>query len=93
MSFLSAILFNWPAAISMQVLFIKENRPPLVFFPIHMLEEGKSEPVFDGLNDPFYAVDSRDHQVIQPNHALLKKWEAHYSVLKKIVPMYRMKER
>ncbi|HZI54809.1 MAG TPA: GMP synthase [Chitinophagaceae bacterium] len=41
-------------------------------FPVHMLEEGKSEPVFDGLNDPFYAVDSRDYQVIQPNHTLIR---------------------
>ncbi len=36
-------------------------------FPIHMLDAGKDEPVFDGLKDPFYAVDSRDYQVIQPN--------------------------
>ena len=42
-------------------------------FPVHMLDAGKQEPVFDGLRDPFYAVDSRDHQVIQPNHELLQK--------------------
>ena len=36
-------------------------------FPIHMLDEGKLEPVFDGLQDPFYAVDSRDYQVVQPD--------------------------
>jgi homoserine O-succinyltransferase len=40
-------------------------------FPIHMLEGGNDEQVFDGLKDPFYAVDSRDYQVIQPNHDLL----------------------
>ena len=42
-------------------------------FPVHMLEDGKDEPVFDGLHDPFYAVDSRDFQLIQPNHDLLNK--------------------
>jgi GMP synthase-like glutamine amidotransferase len=42
-------------------------------FPVHMLEEGKSEPVFEGLSDPFYAVDSRDFQVIQPNHELIRE--------------------
>jgi homoserine O-succinyltransferase len=42
-------------------------------FPVHMLEAGKQEPVFDGLRDPFYAVDSRDYQVIQPNQDLLEK--------------------
>lgn len=37
-------------------------------FPIHLLDEGKSEPVFNGLPDPFYAVDSRDYQVIEPDY-------------------------
>ncbi|MEP6844852.1 MAG: GMP synthase [Panacibacter sp.] len=41
-------------------------------FPVHMLLEGKQEPVFDGLRDPFYAVDSRDYQVIEPNHHQIK---------------------
>lgn len=36
-------------------------------FPIHRLEEGHNEPVFAGLQDPFYAVDSRDYQVIEPD--------------------------
>jgi GMP synthase-like glutamine amidotransferase len=40
-------------------------------FPIHMLEEGRHEPVFEGLRDPFYSVDSRDYQVIEPDHARL----------------------
>ncbi len=35
-------------------------------FPIHILESAYGEPVFDGLTDPFYAVDSRDYQVIEP---------------------------
>lgn len=42
-------------------------------FPVHMLEAGGDEPVFDGLKDPFYAVDSRDYQVIQPNHDMLNE--------------------
>jgi len=42
-------------------------------FPIHMLEDGKQEPVFEGLRDPFYSVDSRDYQVIEPNHARLRE--------------------
>jgi len=35
-------------------------------FPMHRIEAGQDEPVFKGLNDPFYGVDSRDFQVIQP---------------------------
>lgn len=42
-------------------------------FPIHMLEDGKQEPVFEGLRDPFYSVDSRDYQVIEPNHTRLRE--------------------
>ncbi|HEV3412245.1 MAG TPA: GMP synthase [Puia sp.] len=37
-------------------------------FPVHLLEGADEEPVFAGLQDPFYAVDSRSYQVIQPNH-------------------------
>jgi len=37
-------------------------------FPVHLLEMGKNEPVFEGMPDPFYAVDSRDYQVVLPNH-------------------------
>lgn len=54
-------------------LVCKRKSTAFGVFPVHMLEAGKDEPVFDGLRDPFYAVDSRDHQVIQPNHELLNK--------------------
>jgi homoserine O-succinyltransferase/O-acetyltransferase len=37
-------------------------------FPVHILNDGKDEFIFEGLNDPFYAVDSRDYQVTHPNH-------------------------
>src|ERR1700743_964 len=37
-------------------------------FPVHLLEAATEEPVCAGLQDPFYAVDSRSFQVIQPNH-------------------------
>ena len=37
-------------------------------FPIHLLKDGKKEYIFEGMKDPFYAVDSRDYQVIEPNH-------------------------
>ena len=31
------------------------------------------EPILQGLNDPFYAVDSRDYQVIHPNDHRLEE--------------------
>jgi homoserine O-succinyltransferase len=55
-------------------------------FPIHMLDGGKDEPVFDGLLDPFYGVDSRDYQVIQPNHNLLAEMGAEVLCIEKARP-------
>jgi homoserine O-succinyltransferase/O-acetyltransferase len=55
-------------------------------FPVHMLESGKNEPVFKGLADPFYAVDSRDYQVIQPNHSLLDDMGARILCIEKSRP-------
>lgn len=36
--------------------------------PVHKTEEGKSEFLFKNLQDPFYAVDSRAYQFIEPDH-------------------------
>lgn len=51
----------------------KRNSTAFGVFPIHILEDGKNEIVFKGLNDPFYAVDSRDWQVIEPQMNILYK--------------------
>ena len=42
-------------------------------FPMHSLPDGKDEQIFAGLKDPFYAVDSRDYQVIEPDHNKLRQ--------------------
>lgn len=55
-------------------------------FPVHMLDGGIDEPVFDGLRDPFYGVDSRNHQVIQPNHDLLTEMGAKILCIEKSRP-------
>lgn len=55
-------------------------------FPIHMLDDGKIEPVFDGLRDPFYGVDSRDYQVIQPNYDVLNEMGASILCIEKSRP-------
>jgi len=36
-------------------------------FPVHKIWGGLHEPIFEQLPEPFYAVDSRDYQVIQPD--------------------------
>ena len=55
-------------------------------FPVHVLPEGKNEPVFSGLHDPFYSVDSRDYQVVQPNHNRLRKMGAQILCIEKERP-------
>ena len=45
-------------------------------FPIHMLADAFDEPIFEGITDPFYAVDSRDWQVIEPKHNRLRKMDS-----------------
>ncbi|MEY2596626.1 MAG: hypothetical protein RI965_1898 [Bacteroidota bacterium] len=47
---------------------IKRKSTSFGVFPIHMLKHDDTvDPIFDGLQDPFYGVDSRDYQVVQPN--------------------------
>ncbi|TZF98841.1 GMP synthase (plasmid) [Chryseobacterium panacisoli] len=36
--------------------------------PVHKTEEGQEEFLFKNLQDPFYAVDSRAYQFIEPDH-------------------------
>lgn len=67
-------------------LVCKRRSTAFGVFPIHMLEAGSSEPVFDGLRDPFYGVDSRDHQVIQPNHERLEEMGAEILCIEKSRP-------
>lgn len=54
--------------------------------PIHKTEAGKKEDFFDRLPEPFYAVDSRDYQLIKPNRERLKKMGALLLCLEKLRP-------
>lgn len=51
---------------------------------VHKTAEGLNDPLFEGLADPFYAVDSRDYQVIQPKLSMFKKKGAKIISLEKI---------
>ncbi|MBU6159076.1 MAG: homoserine O-succinyltransferase [Bacteroidetes bacterium] len=42
-------------------------------FPVHLMPHTGNEVIFKGLTDPFYVVDSRDYQVVQPDFVQLKK--------------------
>ena len=53
---------------------------------MHMKPEGKHDPVFFGLPDPFYAVDSRDYQVIEEDKTDMKRKGAHVLAIEKERP-------
>jgi homoserine O-succinyltransferase len=55
-------------------------------FPIHYLPDADNEPIFDGLKDPFYAVDSRDYQVTKPQHNRLRNLGASILAIEKARP-------
>lgn len=67
-------------------LVCKRKSTSFGVFPVHMLEEGRKEEVFHGLKDPFYAVDSRDFQVIKPNIELLEEMGGHLLCIEKNRP-------
>jgi GMP synthase-like glutamine amidotransferase len=55
-------------------------------FPVHVTLEGQKDPVFAGLNDPFYVVDSRDWQVTLPDFNKLKMIGAEILCIEKYRP-------
>jgi len=55
-------------------------------FPVHMLKGNPPESIFAGLKDPFYAVDSRDYQVIEPNHQKIRDMGATILCIEKSRP-------
>lgn len=54
--------------------------------PVHKTVEGAIEPLFMGLSNPFFAVDSRDFQVIEPNDEKLEQMDAKIVALEKVRP-------
>jgi GMP synthase-like glutamine amidotransferase len=65
---------------------VKRRSTAFGIFPTHLLEDGKHEQVFEGLKDPFYSVDSRDYQVIEPDHNKLRRMGASILAIEKDRP-------
>ena len=59
---------------------------------IHKTEAGTNDPILEGLESPFYAIDSRDYQVVQPKLSIFSKKGAMIIALEKI-RTYREYER
>jgi homoserine O-succinyltransferase len=46
---------------------LPRQSPSFGIYPVRMTDLGVSDPLFNGLNNPFYAADFRSWQVVQPN--------------------------
>ncbi|GAA4409404.1 hypothetical protein GCM10023187_32620 [Nibrella viscosa] len=55
-------------------------------FPMHKTDEGTAEPFFQSLPEPFYAVDSRDYQLTEPDFDRIDEIGAKILCLEKIRP-------
>jgi homoserine O-succinyltransferase len=62
----------------------KRNDTSFGVMTIHKTKEGLEDPLFEGLSDPFYAIDSRDYQVVQPKLSVFAKKGAKIISLEKI---------
>jgi homoserine O-succinyltransferase len=51
---------------------------------VHKTEAGMNDPILEGLENPFYAIDSRDYQVVQPKLSIFSKKGAMIISLEKI---------
>ena len=52
-------------------------------FPITLTEEGEQDEIFDGITNPFFSVDSRDWQVIEPDFEAFEKKGARLLAIEK----------
>jgi homoserine O-succinyltransferase/O-acetyltransferase len=65
---------------------VKRKSTAFGVFPVHVLMEGQQDPIFEGLPDPFYVVDSRDWQVIKPAFEKMKEQGAQVLCIEKYRP-------
>lgn len=55
-------------------------------FPVHVTFEGQQDPVFRGLKDPFYVVDSRNYQITTPDFEQINNMGATILCIEKYRP-------
>jgi len=61
-------------------------------FPCHFTPEGETEPIFSGLFDPFYIVDSREWQCVEPNYDRIKQLGISILSLEKFRPHVNLEQ-
>jgi len=62
----------------------KRHSTSFGIFPVHKTKEGQNEFVINDLGNPFYTIDRRDWQLVQPKLNIIKKRGAKILALEKI---------
>jgi GMP synthase-like glutamine amidotransferase len=65
---------------------IKRRSPAFGIFPVSLTAEGAGDVIFSGLPNPFFTVDSREWQVINPQDVLFSNEKASVLALEKERP-------
>jgi GMP synthase-like glutamine amidotransferase len=65
---------------------IKRRSPAFGIFPVSLTDEGVDDVIFNGLPNPFYTVDSREWQVVNPQDVLFSNENASVLALEKERP-------
>ena len=66
------------------VTVTKRNDTSFGVMTIHKTKDGATDSLFEGLADPFYGIDSRDYQVVQPKLSVFAHKGAKIISLEKI---------
>lgn len=69
----------------------KRKSPAFGIMPVHKTKKGLKESLFEGLGDPFYAVDSREYQLIEPKKKRIRRMGASIVSKEKIRPHVPLK--
>ncbi|MEL7120998.1 MAG: GMP synthase [Bacteroidota bacterium] len=64
----------------------KRLSPSFGIYPVVMTDLGISDPLFKGLNNPFWAADFRAYQVIEPNYEYMEETGMEILALEKVRP-------
>lgn len=65
---------------------IRRKSTAFGIFPVFLTAEGEDDLIFDGLPNPFYTVDSRDWQVVNPDDVLFSNSDVQVLAIEKERP-------
>jgi len=68
----------------------KRRKTSFGTFPVHKTSGGRKDLLLNNLDDPFWIVDSRDFQVIQPDQQVIDNMGAKILCLEKIRPHVKL---